>query len=820
MGAMKNEIFTACYQFVAAMLNGTYQGILITVFIAATLGVLRRTNATTRCAVWFATLLLLALLIPAHYLRSRWEVHSRSVPIKTSLAAPVSQSEADVLLTDANSLPPESDDQSDYLAAHTDFSKEHSAADPEENNDQRDPDSVVEERNSARTSEDPVHALVVAIREANASQQLEATYETKSGILATLKEKLTRLGERLLTPLPSWKIAPSTPFLLALLFPVTWLTIAAAKIGMLIWDLARIRKLKLNSAEPKPELNALFLSLRENLGVRRNVALRVSLEQRSPVVLGFFKPMILLPSDADLETEPVLRHELAHVRRRDDWANLVQHFIKALFFFHPAIWWVSKRISLEREIACDDQVLESTRRPKAYALLLANLAGRMQPSVLAPGVSTNQSQLEQRIDMILNTNRNTSPRLAKVRLGLLGTAAALVAASAIYVAPRLAFAQSAITAPAAGLAPDAPGATSSAAPTTEIAASEDIAPAPAAGLPSGLPATPPVPTGPKFKPGSEISVDVRPAIVPHPSIAIVTAPTAGVPPAPMTLLTPPVPVAPMIASAGQPETPRPARRPGRDSSLEDRLDRLEKMVESLVAQQKGKPGSFNFTPKAPAADMKFNWKNSADMKDWERAQADYAKKMAEFEMKRADMDKHLAELEKQKLNDPKIQEKFKELSEQHARMALDQEKMAKEAQRAARDAQRGRTMHKMRDGSRQELEALHRQHEALERQMQQLDHQIEKLEREQEQLDERQESDNQNLDAQQNSSEQENRLDALYAQLNELLTKHTEKHPAVQTTRTQIRELQKQLASLSPVMNSAANPQTIGMLPPGQPAAK
>src|ERR1051326_6271858 len=124
-------------------------------------------------------------------------------------------------------------------------------------------------------------------------------------------------------------------------------------------------------------------------------------------------------------------------------AKLAQHCIKALFFLYPAIWWVSRRISLEREIACDDQVLQSPLRPKAYALLLADLAGRMQASVLAPGVSTNQSQLKQRIDMILNSNRNTSPRLAKVRLGLLATATALLAMAAIYLAPRLAFAQSA-----------------------------------------------------------------------------------------------------------------------------------------------------------------------------------------------------------------------------------------------------------------------------------------------------------------------------------------------------------------------------------------
>ena len=117
-------------------------------------------------------------------------------------------------------------------------------------------------------------------------------------------------------------------------------------------------------------------------------------------------------------------HELAHVRRRDDWTNLVQHCINALFFFHPAIWWVSKRISLEREIACDDQVLHSTRRPRAYALLLADLATRMfvRPKAIITrttagpqGASTNS----------LNSNYPSMP--AKSKLSSISTRATVPA---------------------------------------------------------------------------------------------------------------------------------------------------------------------------------------------------------------------------------------------------------------------------------------------------------------------------------------------------------------------------------------------------------
>jgi bla regulator protein blaR1 len=757
MGAMKNEILTACYQLVAAAVNGTYQGILITVLVAATLRMLRRTNAATRCAVWFGTLLLLALLIPAHCLRGRWDASASPATAESSVSAPAAQPDFDAARMEANSLP-NSYGEADYFAAD---------AHVPENSHDYDADYIREQQSSnatgaavsSQSAEDRVRPFVLALLEAADPNPVDESATPESGFLLGIKQKLSWLGERVLKPLPSWTITSKTPLFVATLFPIVWLAIAGAKVSILIWQLFGIRRLKLNSADPSSELNGIFLTLRESLGVRRNVTLKVSTEHRSAVVLGFFKPVILLPADASLEAaEHILRHELAHVRRGDDWTNLVQHFIKALFFFHPAIWWVSKRISLEREIACDDQVLHSTRRPRAYALLLADLAGRMQPSVLSPGVSTNQSQLKQRIDMILNSNRNTSPRLATARLGLLATAAALLAMAAIYLAPRLAFAQTAAApAPAALPPPDAPSATISATPAVAFAASADA--------PAALSATPGVPASPKFKSSSEISVDVRPAIVPRPSIAILTAPSPALPPVASVTMAAPVPVAPVVASAdtypvpAQPGTPRSARRPGRDSSLEDRLDRLEKMVESLVAQQKGKPGQFDFVPKPPG---QMNWKNSPDAANqWEHAQADFAKKHAEFELRRADADKRLAELDKLKAwKEQKGPEKIKELAEKQAKMAIDQSKIAeqaaREAQRAARDAQRGRTPHKMRDGSHQELEALHKQREMLEKQMEKLERQIEKLEREQEQFEEQQENGEQDVDVQEDQGDASN----------------------------------------------------------------
>src|ERR1700722_18920377 len=98
-----------------------------------------------------------------------------------------------------------------------------------------------------------------------------------------------------------------------------------------------------------------------------------------PTAIGFVKPVIAVPAwvmnelSAD-ELNQILLHELAHLRRWDDWTNLAQKVVRALFFFHPAVWWIEQRVSLEREMACDDAVVAETASPRAYAECLTRLA--------------------------------------------------------------------------------------------------------------------------------------------------------------------------------------------------------------------------------------------------------------------------------------------------------------------------------------------------------------------------------------------------------------------------------------------------------------
>jgi beta-lactamase regulating signal transducer with metallopeptidase domain len=158
-----------------------------------------------------------------------------------------------------------------------------------------------------------------------------------------------------------------------------WAVVATGLLIRLAGSLLHVRRLRRAcremDANTAPEL---FETLRQS-GIRRKVKIFVSDDVRVPTALGFFQPSILFPAWtlAQLSAEElkvILLHELAHLRRWDDWTNLIQKVLKAVFFFHPAVWWIEGRLSLEREMACDDLVLEQTGSASSYAASLVSVA--------------------------------------------------------------------------------------------------------------------------------------------------------------------------------------------------------------------------------------------------------------------------------------------------------------------------------------------------------------------------------------------------------------------------------------------------------------
>lgn len=196
-----------------------------------------------------------------------------------------------------------------------------------------------------------------------------------------------------------------------------WVAIAAwflLGVGRGLWHLHVLRR----SCLPV-DLAKIDSRLQETLERNRSarpVILCTSDLVRVPTAIGFLKPVIGVPGwvmqelSAD-ELNQILLHELAHLRRWDDWTNLAQKVVKALFFFHPAVWWIDKKVSLEREMACDDAVIAETASPRAYAECLTHLAERtlvQRSMALAQAALGRIRQTSLRVAQILDVNRPAS----------------------------------------------------------------------------------------------------------------------------------------------------------------------------------------------------------------------------------------------------------------------------------------------------------------------------------------------------------------------------------------------------------------------------
>ena len=179
----------------------------------------------------------------------------------------------------------------------------------------------------------------------------------------------------------------------------------------------------------------------------------VSSEVAAPSVIGFLRPAIifpcwLLPQLSPEELKVILPHELAHLRRGDPWTNLAQKIVTALFFFHPAVWWIDNRLTLEREMACDDVVLAQSASPKAYASFLISFAEKLQNArglQLAQALVTRMHQMSLRVAQILDAERPRHSGFWKPVLRLSTGLLLLVFGTAPYVPQFVAVQESTTT---------------------------------------------------------------------------------------------------------------------------------------------------------------------------------------------------------------------------------------------------------------------------------------------------------------------------------------------------------------------------------------
>ena len=220
-----------------------------------------------------------------------------------------------------------------------------------------------------------------------------------------------------------------------------------ASIGLLrimaaVWQVRRLRQ---SATEVSRErLGRELTEIVEEFSKSRPVSVLVSQEVQVPTAVGFFKSAVVLPDwmlqeSASDELRHVLLHELAHLRRHDDWTNLIQKVVKALLFFHPAVWWMDRELSMQREMACDDTVLAQTASPRIYAECLARVAEKSfmrRQIALAQAAVSRMRQLSVRIGRILDPNRAQSTQSWKPAIPAV-VALALISGVSVSSAPEL-----------------------------------------------------------------------------------------------------------------------------------------------------------------------------------------------------------------------------------------------------------------------------------------------------------------------------------------------------------------------------------------------
>ena len=159
-------------------------------------------------------------------------------------------------------------------------------------------------------------------------------------------------------------------------------------------------------------LNDLLSRLKKQLHIEGGARLYISAKAQVPMVIGFIKPMILMPAAtiAQLsakQLETILLHELAHIKRHDYLVNILQTIVETILFFNPFVWLISGITRREREHCCDDLVLQHTQDPLFYATALAALASDEENAApLAVAASGQSNHLFNRIKRIMEMKKN------------------------------------------------------------------------------------------------------------------------------------------------------------------------------------------------------------------------------------------------------------------------------------------------------------------------------------------------------------------------------------------------------------------------------
>ncbi len=188
--------------------------------------------------------------------------------------------------------------------------------------------------------------------------------------------------------------------------------------GLSLWHLGgwtQLQRLRRKMVRPVGErINLKLKELSRQMGINRMVSIMESALVQVPTVVGHFKPVILLPASALTgltadQLEAILAHELAHIKRCDYLVNMLQTVVEILGFYHPAVWWVSRKIRIERENCCDDLAIDLCTDKLRYAKALTTME-EIRGSQLA--IAATGGNLFDRIKRLLTNDGSNEKKLS------------------------------------------------------------------------------------------------------------------------------------------------------------------------------------------------------------------------------------------------------------------------------------------------------------------------------------------------------------------------------------------------------------------------
>lgn len=200
-----------------------------------------------------------------------------------------------------------------------------------------------------------------------------------------------------------------------------WLVGLGVFMFRLIFGLVYIQYLKRVGQKRLPsQWHNLVNALSKQLKVQKGVDIAESSLITVPLVIGHFQPLILFPVGvinqlSVAEVEAIIAHEIAHIVRRDYLQNILLSLIEAVYFYHPAVWWMSWLIKVEREHSCDDLAIQHCVAPIAYAKALFHIESmNQQTPIFSMPFGNKQPQLLHRIQRILNHPHKKSDMMEKL----------------------------------------------------------------------------------------------------------------------------------------------------------------------------------------------------------------------------------------------------------------------------------------------------------------------------------------------------------------------------------------------------------------------